>query len=60
MPFAPETITKPKRLDPGHLVVIELTLPPNLTINGKEHLVQHGIIASRLLWSAEATDGSIP
>src|SRR5262245_13429615 len=41
--FALATVTKLKRLDPGNLLAIELTLPANLTIDGREHPIQDGM-----------------
>jgi hypothetical protein len=48
--FAPATITKLRRLDPGNLLVIQLTLPAYLTINGKEHPVQDGMRPGSGFW----------
>jgi len=48
--FASATVTKLKMLNPGNLLVIELTLPANLTINGREHLVQDGMRPGSGFW----------
>jgi len=48
--FARATVTKLRRLDPGTLLAIELTLPTNLTISGKEHSVRDGMRPGSGFW----------
>lgn len=48
--FAPAAITKLKRLDPGDLRLIELTLPASVTIDGKEHPIQDGMRPGSAFW----------
>src|SRR5437870_725270 len=41
--LAPATVTKLKTLDPGELRTIELTLPPSVRVDGKDHPIQDGM-----------------
>lgn len=48
--LVPATITKLRRLDPGDLRLIELTLPSSLTIDGKELRIQDGMRPGSEFW----------
>jgi hypothetical protein len=48
--FVPAKVTKLRRLEPGDLRLIELTLPTFLTIDGKEHPIQDGLRPGSEFW----------
>ncbi len=56
--FAPATITKLRRLGPGNLRLIELTLPTSLTVDGKEHPVQDGMRPGSAFWAEPVEERS--
>src|SRR2546425_3195552 len=58
MMFVLATITKFKRLDPGDLRLIELTLPASLTVDGKEHPIQDGMRPGAGFWVQPRDEGS--
>jgi hypothetical protein len=58
--FVPAKVTKLRRLEPGDLRLIELTLPAFLTIDGKEHPIQDGMRPGSAFWIEPLNEHSKP